>query len=117
MLKILLKRWFLIPPLLLLVVVTPLFFFWFHIGAHASQQAMTGTYHYFYDFPNGYMNVYDMDNNFALVDSEQQPTTNVREVVVDQNSGMLYFRNGGNGGGNGNGVLIKYNLVTQQLLY
>jgi len=117
MLKILLKRWFLIPPLLLLVVVTPLFFFWFHIGAHASQQAMTGTHHYFYDFPNGYMNVYDMDNNFALVQSVQLPTTNVRGVVFDPNSGMLYFSNGGNGGGNGNGGLIKYNLVTQQVVY
>src|SRR5579875_2501798 len=117
MLKHLLKRWFLIPPLLLIVVATPLLFLRPHPGARASQQATTGTHHYFYDFPNGYMNVYDMDNNFSLVQSVQIPTVNVRGVVFDPHSGMLYISDGGNGGIDGNGSLIKYNLVTQQVVY
>jgi hypothetical protein len=117
MLKHLLKRWFLIPPLLLIVVATPLLFLRPHSGAQASQNAVTGTHHYFYDFPNGYMNVYDMDNNFSLVQSVQIPTVNVRGVVFDPHSGMLYISDGGNGGIDGNGSLIKYNLVTQQVVY
>src|SRR5579875_2597753 len=117
MLKQLLNRWFLIPPLLLIVVATPLLFFRYHPGALASQNAVTGTHHYFYDFPNGYMNVYDMDNNFSLVQSVPIPTVNVRGVVFDPHSGMLYISDGGNGGQNGTGSLIKYNLITEQVVY
>jgi DNA-binding beta-propeller fold protein YncE len=63
------------------------------------------------------MNVYDIDNNFALVQSLPIPTTNVRGVVFDPQSGMLYFSDGGNGGANGTGGLIKYDLVTQSVVY
>ena len=93
------------------------FFFRPHNGAQADPSTVTGTHHYFYTFPNGTMNVYDMDNNFALVQSVSIPTTNVRGVVFDPQSGMLYFSDGGNGGSNGTGVLIKYNLVTQAVVY
>ncbi len=116
MIKNLLKRWYLIPPLVLLLVATPLFFR-HTTGANASQNAVTGTHHYFYDFPNGFMNVYDMDNNFALVQSVQIPTVNVLGVVFEPHSGMLYISDGGNGGVDGNGSLIKYNLATQTVVY
>lgn len=117
MLKLLLKRWTLTPLLLLLLAATPFFLLRLHTEVQASQLAVTGSHHYFYDFPNGTMNVYDIDNNFALVQSGSIPTTNVRGVVFDPQSGMLYFSDGGNGGANGTGSLIKYNLVTQSVVY
>ncbi|HLI06497.1 MAG TPA: hypothetical protein VKV40_08015 [Ktedonobacteraceae bacterium] len=117
MLNNVLKRWFLILPPLLLFVAMPLLFPGFHNSARASQNIVTGSHHYFYDFPNGSMNVYDMDNNFALVQHVSIPTTNVRGVVFDPHSGMLYFSDGGNGGSNGTGGLIKYNLITQSVVY
>lgn len=117
MLKNLLKRWYLIPPLVLLLAATPFFLFHHTTQANASQHAVTGNHHYFYDFPNGFMNVYDMDNNFALVQSVQIPTVNVRGVVFDPHSGMLYISDGGNGGAHGPGSLLKYNLATQTVIY
>ena len=112
-----LRRSLLILPVLLLLATTLVFLFRPHNGAQADPSTVTGTHHYFYTFPNGTMNVYDMDNNFALVQSVSIPTTNVRGVVFDPQSGMLYFSDGGNGGSNGTGVLIKYNLVTQAVVY
>ena len=117
MLKNLLQRWFLIPPLLLLLGATPFFLLRHFTKVQASQHSISGTHHYFYDFPNGSMNVYDMDNSFALVHSIPVPTTNVRGVLFDPQSGMLYFSDGGNGGSNGTGGLIKYNLITQTVVY
>jgi len=117
MLKLMLKRGILTPLLLLLFAATPFFLFRPHTVVRASQLAVTGSHHYFYDFPNGTMNVYDLDNNFVLVQSVSIPTTNVRGVVFDPQSSMLYFSDGGNGGQNGTGSLIKYNLVTQSLVY
>lgn len=112
-----LKRWLLISPLLFLIAVAPVLFLCTRNAAQATRSAVTGDHHYFYDFPNGSMNVYDMDNHFALVQSVALPTTNVRGAVFDPRSGMLYFSNGGNGGANGTGQLIKYNLATQSVVY
>ncbi len=112
-----LKRWLLLSPLLFLLAVTPVLLLRHHNDAQALRNAVTGNHHYFYDFPNGSMNVYDIDNNFAPVQSVALPTTNVRGVVFDPHSGMLYLSNGGNGGANGTGQLIKYNLVTQTIVY
>ncbi len=117
MLKNLLQRWFLTLPLLLLLGATPFFLLRHFTEVQASPRAATGSHHYFYDFPNGSMNVYDMDNDFALVRSIPIPTTNVRGVLFDPQSGMLYFSDGGNGGSNGTGGLIKYNLITQTVVY
>ncbi len=107
------QKWYVVVPLLLLLVATSLVFFKYVVPARATQNVVSGTHHYFYDFPNGYMNVYDMDNNFTLVQSVQIGTTNVRAVVFDPHSSMLYISDGGDGGINGNGALIKYNLVTE----
>ena len=82
--------------------------------AHAAS----GTNHYFYTFPDGNMYVYDMDNNFSLVKHVALPTTTgVRGVTVDPGSGMLYVSYGGNGVSNGNGGLLKYNLLNDTVVY
>lgn len=112
-----LKRWLLISPMLFLIAMIPLLLLLSYHVAQASRSVVTGNHHYFYDFPNGSMNVYDIDNNFALVQSVALPTTNVRGAVFDPHSGMLYLSNGGNGGGNGTGQLIKYNLMMQTVVY
>jgi hypothetical protein len=110
------QKWFLLFLLLLLIAAVP-FLFVYVRGAKATSGAVTGSHHYFYTFPNGQMNVYDMDNNFALVQNVAIPTTNVRGVVFDPTSGMLYISNGGDGGQNGNGSLIKYNLLTESVVW
>jgi DNA-binding beta-propeller fold protein YncE len=117
MLKNLLKRWLLISLLLLLLEATPFFLLQHLNGVQASQNAVISTHHYFYTFPNGSMNVYDIDQNFALVKSVPIPTINVRGVLFDPQGGMLYFSDGGNGGSHGTGSLIKYNLLTQTIVY
>ena len=113
-----LKKWYFLPLLLLLVAATPFLFTYLKSAkAATSKSNVTGSHHYFYDFPNGQINVYDMDNNFALVQTLQVPTTNVRGAVFDPHTGMLYFSNGGDGGQNGNGGLIKYNLLTDSVVW
>jgi len=111
------KRWLLISSSLFLIAMISLLLLPSYHVAQASRSVVTGNHHYFYDFPNGSMNVYDIDNNFAPVQSVALPTTNVRGAVFDPHSGMLYLSNGGNGGGNGTGQLIKYNLMTQTVVY
>jgi DNA-binding beta-propeller fold protein YncE len=74
------------------------------------------TQHYEYVFPDGGMYVYDMDNGHKLVKHISLPTTaGVRGVVASPLTHMLYVSYGGDGGSNGNGSLLKYDLVADQL--
>jgi large repetitive protein len=79
----------------------------------------TTVHHYEYVFPDGYIYVYDMDNNFALVKKISVPTTaGVRGTVASVKTGMLYISYGGDGGGNGNnGNLLAYNLQTDTVAW
>src|SRR5438552_1946950 len=86
------------------------------ISNHAVHAQVTN--HYLYTFPDGNMYVYDIDNNFNLVKQVSLPTTTgVRGATVDPASGMLYLSYGGNGGGHGNGSLLKYNLLTDSVVW
>src|SRR5476649_1954773 len=81
--------------------------------AATSYPPTTGTQHYLYNFTDGTMYVYDIDNNFNLVYSIAQPTTSgVRGMVASPTDGMLYIAYGGAGGSTGTGGLLKYNLLT-----
>lgn len=83
-----------------------------------SRMATTATQHYEYVFPNGSMAVYDMDNGHTLVKQVSLPTTgDVRGVVASPATGMLYVSYGGDGGPNGNGSLLKYNLLTDTVVW
>lgn len=89
-----------------------------------STKAAPSANHYEYVFTDGSsvinLHVYDMDDNFNLVKSVAIPTNGqngVRGVGVDPASGSLYVSHGGDGGPNGNGSLLKYNLLTNQVIY
>ncbi len=87
-------------------------------GNHFSLSATTATEHYEYVFPDGGMYVYNMDNDQRLVKQVGLPTTRgVRGVVASPATGMLYVSYGGDGGPNGNGSLLKYNLLTDSVVW
>jgi DNA-binding beta-propeller fold protein YncE len=79
----------------------------------------TTVQHYEYVFPDGFIYVYNMDNNFALVKKISVPTTaGVRGTVASVKTGMLYISFGGDGGSNGtNGNLLAYNLQTDTVAW
>jgi DNA-binding beta-propeller fold protein YncE len=80
--------------------------------------SQAGTKHYEYVFTDGYVDVYDMDNNFASVDHFLTPTTTagVRGESASAATGMLYISYGGWGGGL-NGSMLEYNLLTKSTVY
>ena len=79
--------------------------------------------HYEYVFPPGSIDVYDMDNNFALVKSVPFPPTQgmgnaqTRGAVASPASGMLYISYDTSGICCGNGRLVKYDLVKDQIVW
>jgi len=76
------------------------------------------THHYEYVFPDGGMYVYDMDNGHALIKTSSLPTmAGVRGIVASPVTHMLYVSYGGDGGGNGNGSLLEYNLLTDTVVW
>jgi len=83
-----------------------------------SAKASPATQHYEYVFPDGGMSIYDMDNGQRLVKNVNLPTTRgVRGVVASPATRMLYVSYGGDGGVNGNGSLLKYNLLTNTVIW
>jgi hypothetical protein len=76
----------------------------------------TAVHHYEYVFPEGWMYVYDMDNAGALIKQVSLPTLGgTRGETVSPADGMVYISYGGDGGGNGNGSLLQYNLIRDSL--
>src|SRR5712664_2926914 len=64
--------------------------------------------HYEYVFPDGEMCVYDMDHGHKLAKCVDLPTmAGVRGVIAAPATHMLYISYGGDGGGNGDGFLLK----------
>ena len=84
---------------------------------HQQQHAAANIHHYEYVFPDGWMYVYDMDHNQALVKKVRLPTTKgVRGPIANAATGMLYVSYGSDGP-RGTGYLLKYNLVTDQVVW
>lgn len=87
-------------------------------GTNMSTVGSGTTQHYEYVFPDGAMCVYDMDHGHKLIKSVSLPTmAGVRGVVATPVTHMLYISYGGDGGGNGNGFLLKYDLVADRLIW
>jgi len=100
----------------LLVVVLlsiPLLF----TGQH-TVKAASSVQHYLYVFPDGGIDVYDMDNRYKLVKQIKLPVfSGGRGSVVDAASNALYLSYGGDGGDHGDGSLLKYNLLTDTIVW
>ncbi|HSW88361.1 MAG TPA: hypothetical protein VLG12_04310 [Candidatus Saccharimonadales bacterium] len=92
-----------------------------NLSTHAatSYPPTTGTQHYLYNFTDGTMYVYDIDNNFSQVYTIAQPTTStgIRGMVASPTDAMMYIAYGGAGGSSGNGGLLKYNLLTNTVVW
>lgn len=84
--------------------------------SHATFAAAP-TQHYFYTFTVGHMYVFDMDHGQQLVKTVSLPIQDPRGVVANPNTGMLYVSHGGTGGVNGPGSLLKYNLLTNSVVW
>jgi DNA-binding beta-propeller fold protein YncE len=75
--------------------------------------------HYEYVFNGGAVNVYDIDNAFKLVESFTLPGTSrgVRGVAVSPARHMMFVSFGGDGGGNGNGSVLAYDLLIKKVVW
>ncbi|HYQ85621.1 MAG TPA: glycosyl hydrolase family 18 protein, partial [Bacteroidota bacterium] len=69
-------------------------------------------HHLEYAVLEGWIFVYDIDGGHALVRTFPVPDPGgIRGAAVSPNDGMLYISYGGDGGPNGNGSLLQYNLI------
>ncbi len=73
---------------------------------------------YEYVFPDGAIDVYDIDRGHCLVRSMLVPTQRgVRGVAAAPATGMLYISYGGDGGTQGHGSLLEYDLRADRLIW
>jgi DNA-binding beta-propeller fold protein YncE len=88
-------------------------------GAPAQAKgAASSVHHYEYVFPDGAMYVYDMDAGQRLVQRVDLPMAKgIRGVVASPPTHTLYISYGGDGGANGNGSMLAYDLVAQRVLW
>jgi hypothetical protein len=72
-----------------------------------------------YVLNDGLISVYDIDNKFALVKtiSLPQAAAGVRGVAVAPGTHEMFISYGGDGGGNGNGSVLAYDLVTEKVVW
>ena len=80
----------------------------------------SGQAHYLYTVSEGSINVFDIDNGFAQVGTISLPQTaghGIRGVAANPAGHVLYVSYGGDGGSQGNGSLLAYDLVAQKVLW
>jgi len=84
-----------------------------------GQHPSTGIQHLEYVFNDGPVNVYDIDNGFKLVETFTLAGTNrgVRGVAVSPATHMMFVSYGGDGGGNGHGSVLAYDLVNKRVVW
>lgn len=85
----------------------------------AREGTPVPTHHYLYVFPPGSIAVYDLDRGFRLVWSAALPQTRagVRGAAVHAAAHALFLSYGGIGGKTGTGSLLRYDLVTNRVLW
>src|SRR5205807_1095355 len=90
-----------------------------HSAQSAAQQATTlsssEVHHYEYVFPTNAIDVYDLDNGSRLVQTISLPAqaTDIRGAAASPATHMLYVSYGGDGGSNGGGSMLAYDLVSK----
>src|SRR5207248_7231598 len=89
-------------------------------SANTALLARTGRrLHLEYIFNDGPVHVYDLDHHFRLVETFNLPATRagVRGVAVSPRTHMMFVSYGGDGGGNGNGAVLAYDLVRRAVVW
>jgi hypothetical protein len=81
------------------------------------ETSSTGSHHLEYVLQDGTIYVYDMDHGYGQVGTIALPqtSTGVRGVDVYPPSHMMYISYGGDGGTEGNGSVLAYNLVSDEV--
>ncbi|HEY3187266.1 MAG TPA: hypothetical protein VGJ70_07310, partial [Solirubrobacteraceae bacterium] len=88
------------------------------LSASTASREAVGVRHYEYVFPDEHMYVYDIDHGHRLVEERTFPgVTGIRGVAVSPATHALYISHGGDGGSNGSGSLLKYDLVAKQVVW
>ena len=91
------------------------------VAASSSAPRLTSgrsVHHYEYVFPDGSMYVYDMDARQRLVQHVALPMAKgIRGVVASPVTHTLYISYGGDGGSNGSGSLLAYDLLGERVLW
>src|SRR5262249_46345112 len=77
------------------------------------------TQHLEYVLNDGRISVYDIDNGFALVKTISLPQleAGVRGVSVAPSTHLMFISYGGDGGGNGSGSVLAYDLLAERVLW
>jgi hypothetical protein len=87
-------------------------------AAAVSGHAAADVHHYEYVFPDEHIVVYDIDHGHRQIEDDDLPgITGIRGVAVDPASHALYLSHGGDGGGAGNGSLLRYDLVSKRVVW
>jgi len=87
--------------------------------APIAPAPQAGVQHLEYVFVDGLISVYNMDQGQALVKTISLPQTSsgIRGVTVSPATHMLFISYGGDGGGNGNGDVLAYDLVAEKVVW
>jgi DNA-binding beta-propeller fold protein YncE len=87
-------------------------------AALAGPAVASDVSHYEYVFPDEHMVVYDIDQGHRQIEDRELPgITGIRGVAADPASHALYISHGGDGGGNGDGSLLRYDLVDKRVVW
>ena len=72
-----------------------------------------------YVFDDGLISAYDIDRGLRLVKTISLPQTNagIRGATVAPSTHMLFISYGGDGGGNGNGSVLAYDLLAERVVW
>jgi hypothetical protein len=90
-----------------------------HTAVIAPAAASTGVSHLEYVLDDGLVSVYDMDHEQQLVKTISLPQTSagIRGVAADPATHTMFVSYGGDGGGNGNGSVLAYDLLAERVLW
>jgi WD40 repeat protein len=89
------------------------------VAAAAGGAPPAPVQHLEYVFDDGVVSVYDIDHAQQLVKTISLPQTSsgIRGVAVSPATHMLFVSYGGDGGGNGNGSVLAYDLVGERVVW
>jgi hypothetical protein len=85
----------------------------------AREVGNPGVQHLEYVLNDGRISVYDIDNNLALVKKISLPQlqAGVRGVSVAPGTHLMFISYGGDGGGNGSGSVLAYDLLAERIVW
>jgi DNA-binding beta-propeller fold protein YncE len=88
-----------------------------HTRVVSAAAPVAGVQHLEYVFVDGTAYVYDMDSGQRLVRTISLPPTDagIRGVMVAPSTHLLFIAYGGDGGPNGNGSVLAYDLVGEKI--